>query len=448
MLSPLIELKTTRAYLEERQEELKSRVKEAREEMNDAALRNGLSFILPDKTLPTPVSLGTVFMEEKRLYEAEADLRHILNAVIKVRRAYFDGNPDIRHTLLLPKAEATLIHAENPRDDSFGVLRFDGYPTERGFMLTEINSDNPGVISVLTSFWKSAAPLLISSDFGKRLLNTPNLSDELIESVKERFSPNKIGLLMPMNYPSSEWRWEQRAFEQAGIKTVIGTTSEISFENGVLKIAGEQVDAIRRIAEIGQYTRSAKEVKPLLKALSTGTARCFNGFGDRLLGYKTTFAILTDPKYRSMFTEDEVNAINEHIPWTRLLTPEAADEAMSRHSQLVIKPAGETRSRGVTVGPEVSERDWQSALMSAAFDPKQWVVQAVVPALKTPVLEDHGNTVSIEDRYVDFSAMVFWRKEKPVFLPAFSGYNARLISSVSNGSKLLLPFFLKDETTV
>ena len=116
---------------------------------------------------------------------------------------------------------------------------------------------------------------------------------------------------------------------------------------------------------------------------------------------------------------------------------------MDRNAILVIKPAGETRARGVTIGPEVSKRDWQSAIMSASFDPRQWVVQAVVPAAHTPILEEHENELHIENRYADYSVTAFWREAGVEFFPGFSSHSARLVSNILQGGKFVLPFLLR-----
>ena len=106
----------------------------------------------------------------------------------------------------------------------------------------------------------------------------------------------------------------------------------------------------------------------------------------KLVHKKSIFSFLTDPTYTHILSPRQREAIDRHIPWTRILRDHATPfrglhidllefiRANRRH--FVVKPNDEYGGKGVTIGFAASESEWDDAIA----DGLRWghVVQEVV----------------------------------------------------------------------
>ncbi|MGE0442645.1 MAG: hypothetical protein AB7S39_19345, partial [Gemmatimonadales bacterium] len=124
--------------------------------------------------------------------------------------------------------------------------------------------------------------------------------------------------------------------------------------------------------------------------------------------------IFTDPDLAARyFSTEERQILRRHIPWTRIVADrrttdpagtriELLDYLLTERETLVLKPNRSYGGEGVTIGPAVSETDWDAAIKAALEDEDdRWVVQQLValPVQEFPVLGGEGQ-VSFEPFYV------------------------------------------------
>jgi hypothetical protein len=112
------------------------------------------------------------------------------------------------------------------------------------------------------------------------------------------------------------------------------------------------------------------------------------------------FALLSDDRYARYFDEDERRVIRAHVPWTRQVTdgPSTYEGSIidllpfirDHRDRLVLKPNDEYGGKGVVIGWERSQSEWEAALADALASPS--VVQERVPVAKErfPVWRDGG----------------------------------------------------------
>src|SRR5881275_3135922 len=101
---------------------------------------------------------------------------------------------------------------------------------------------------------------------------------------------------------------------------------------------------------------------PLLRAYVAGDVTVVNSFRAKLLHKKMSLALLSDDRYERLYTPAQRAAIRRHIPWTRRVRPELAEDISKRRQTLVLKPNDEYGGKGVVLGWTVEQAEWESAI--------------------------------------------------------------------------------------
>jgi uncharacterized circularly permuted ATP-grasp superfamily protein len=117
-----------------------------------------------------------------------------------------------------------------------------------------------------------------------------------------------------------------------------------------------------------------------------------------------SLALLSDPRYGRLYTPAQRAAIRRHIPWTRKVGPELAEEVARRRESLVLKPNDEYGGKGVILGWTVGQTEWEGAIDMATT--QSYVVQEAVkiPHVPFPVALDSLRYI---DLMVDLDPYLF-----------------------------------------
>ena len=102
-----------------------------------------------------------------------------------------------------------------------------------------------------------------------------------------------------------------------------------------------------------------------------------NPFRCKMLHKKASLAVLSDERNARLFDADEREAIAAHIPWTRVgrgaadRLPTAPRSTWSRscaehREQLVLKPNDDYGGKGIVLGWEVDDAEWEAAVRDGA----------------------------------------------------------------------------------
>jgi hypothetical protein len=177
-----------------------------------------------------------------------------------------------------------------------------------------------------------------------------------------------------------------------------------------------------------------------------------NTFRCKLAHKKAFFAVLTDERNASLFSDADIDAIRAHVPWTRVVADEESTKDGARCSllgfaerhreTLVLKPNDEYGGTGVRLGWETTASEWSSALHAALTDPKgSWVVQERIPVRREtfPMFDPQGE-VAMRDVLVDFAPYLFRGR--------MTGYLTRLsstgLANVTSGGGQVPAFVVGD----
>ncbi len=164
------------------------------------------------------------------------------------------------------------------------------------------------------------------------------------------------------------------------------------------------------------------DMDPFVSAVRRRTIFVQNGLHGRFVGdNKLCLAILSDPSFRYLFPAKTLDAVRDHIPWSRGLA-NCADADLKRirrnRTAYVLKRPFDTRGRGVVVGRGVAtDSEWAHAVERARR--ARWVVQQFVETAQFET-DDFGN----DQRYHDLSIGLINGKLSGAF--ARSGNDLRL----------------------
>ena len=122
---------------------------------------------------------------------------------------------------------------------------------------------------------------------------------------------------------------------------------------------------------------------------------------------------------QSLFSADERAVIQAHVPWTRVLDDvdtqkgewhgDLLELARAWREHLVIKPNDEYGGKGVNLGWEMTEGEWDAAIESALEDPYgTWIVQERIPVRREVFPQfDAAGRISMDDMLVDLAPYLF-----------------------------------------
>jgi uncharacterized circularly permuted ATP-grasp superfamily protein len=184
----------------------------------------------------------------------------------------------------------------------------------------------------------------------------------------------------------NEHRLCQEHFETHGCRTVLANPAILEYRDGKLWAGDFRIDLIyKRVLALELQEQLGSE-NAIFKALKDRAVCISNSFAALILYKKCSLAFLSDESNHDLFTSQEVRAIAEHIPWTRAVadkktyykgsTTDLLKIILDHRESLVLKPNDAYGGKGVVLGWEVDQAEWEKAIQTALSEPS--VVQEKV----------------------------------------------------------------------
>ncbi len=206
-------------------------------------------------------------------------------------------------------------------------------------------------------------------------------------------------------------------FESMGYRTLVCDPSELDYEGESLHAGSFRIDILYKRVLIHELLEKYGADHPIVKAYEDGNICMINSFRVKIPHKKMSFGIFTDEKYAGIFTDSQLETIRKHIPWTRRVeeattsyeggTVDLPEFILKNKDILLIKPNDDYGGKGITLGWEATDADWEVALAEGLED--SFVVQERAPVGKEkfPV---YNSKVSLEELLVDFDPYLFNNK--------------------------------------
>jgi hypothetical protein len=337
--------------------------------------------------------------------EDESILKDLALSEEEIRLARID--PGYRTTSTASRADAFIL------PDSLWFAEYNAEsPAGPGYSqgLAEVFADTP----LMTQFRAS---------FDARMFRPIDaLLEALIASYREwggNASPPRMAIVDWREVPTfSEFELLRDAFTARGVPTIVCDPRELQFAHGMLGANGVRIDLVYRRVLINDIVSRREECRALLEAYEHRVVCVANALRCKISHKKGFFAVLTDERRASLFTDRERDVIRRHVPWTTIVREGSVRRDggdvdlipyLRQHRDgLVIKPNDEYGGTGVTLGWETSEADWDAAIGRAlAEQGRGWVAQARIPVRREtfPVCAAKG--VEMRDMLVDFAPYLF-----------------------------------------
>jgi hypothetical protein len=206
-------------------------------------------------------------------------------------------------------------------------------------------------------------------------------------------------------------------FARYGITVTICDPHEMEFRDGVLYADGRPVDYVYKRVLSTELLQKFGLDHPIIHALRAGAICMANPFSCKMVHKKASFAVASDERNAYLFNAEERAAIQQHIPWTRVVEERTTFDpagnpidllpwASQNKDNLVLKPNDEYGGKGVLIGWETDHDQWNEALQAALEEPSIIQNRAIIAYEDFPAFLADGE-LDISHRLVDCDPFIF-----------------------------------------
>jgi uncharacterized circularly permuted ATP-grasp superfamily protein len=351
----------------------------------------------------------------------------VWGAIQKVKDAAVEDE-SIVDELGVTEVERELVRIDPGYRAVSPTARLDSFLTDGAYSFVELNGESPAGIAYADAAYEIFSSLPVMQRFAERfpvrtfsgrplLLNTLLSAYREFAGARAKEKPS-IAIVDLKGLPTQkEFELFREFFEAQGHPSAICSPDELEFAGGRLRCGAFEIDIVYKRLLVNEYLPIMREQPALLSAYRARAACLVNSFRSKLIHKKALFAVLTDERYRRLFTPDELEAINRHVPWTRKVREgktekdgETVDllEYVSHHSdRLVLKPNDDYGGHGIYIGWNNDPVAWDEALRSALANGDYLVQERVPTARETfPALAADGSLFFAE-QLVDLDPLLF-----------------------------------------
>ncbi|MDI1241570.1 MAG: hypothetical protein PSX80_06580 [bacterium] len=372
-----------------------------------------------------PISpfLRPYFLESSR-YSAIRKAAHALTGAFTAVTAAALESPELMKILSLTGAEERFARFEPGYREVSVTSRLDTFLEEDGFKFLEYNAETPAGVGDQHRLEEMFTHVPLVGEFLARHPHFfPQPHVKLLE-VLDRAYREFGGRKEKPNIAIVDWAGVDTApefeilreyFESCGNSTQILDPSELEFDGETLRSGHFAVDIFYKRLIIHEFLERCDETHPISRAVEAGKVCMANSFRSKIPHKKSSFAILSDDRFHRLFTSEQLDAIRDHIPWTRLVEDagtsfeeeevDLLELIRTRREICVLKPVDDYGGKGISFGWECTESEWDDAIKHALDVP--FVVQQRAGVERTAIPVYREGEAAIEDLNVDFDPFLF-----------------------------------------
>ena len=203
-------------------------------------------------------------------------------------------------------------------------------------------------------------------------------------------------------------------FEAEGHKTRIIDPRDLEYDGKILRVGEFEIDVFYKRVVLFEFLEKFDDSHPLIRAYKDGNVCMANSFRSKIPHKKASFAILSDEKYEKIFTNEQLETIRKHIPWTRRLregktifqgeTIDLLEFLRRERERFLIKPNDDYGGKGVVLGWETSQNDWEQVINESL---QHSFVAQERAAVEKAVFPAYSDKVTMENLLIDFDPFLF-----------------------------------------
>ncbi len=351
--------------------------------------------------------------------------------------------------------ERELVRIDPGYRRSSPTSRLDSFITTDAYRFVELNAESPAGIAYNEVLVDIFLELPVMKRFQERWkLHRFQARERLLETLvachREAGGREERPTIAIVDYEEVPTRSEHHLFreffESKGYPALVCDPRHLEFDGGRLRHDGTAIDIVYKRLLTNEFLEKVDELQPLLRAIRARAVTVVNPFRCKPIHKKAIFAVLTDDDMLPLFTEHERQAIAAHVPWTRRVREgrtthqgrsiDLVEYARAHRHDLVLKPNDEYGGKGVSIGWEASETEWEEALATALRS--SFVVQEKVN-LQRESFPELSPALGFRDLIVDLDPFVF-QGEVEGFLTRLSGTS---LANVTSGGGQVPAFLIE-----
>ena len=343
---------------------------------------------------PLCVALRPQLLTRRRFEQAVSAAEGVASALSALEKAVLD-DAVLRAELGLESEEERLAMADPGFRFSSPSVRLDSFFADQ-VRFVEYNAESPAGMAYSDNLTEVFKRLPVMQAFRKRFRGKfmPTRRRQLSVMLRafKQWGKNMTPVIAIVDWEglptAPEFEMFKAFFEEAGIKTLICDPRTLEFTRGKLHSQGTAVNLVYRRVLTSELLARGDDTRALRDAYMAGAVCVVNSFRAKLLHKKMSLALLSDERYERLYTPAQRAAVRRHIPWTRQVRPELAEDIARRRQTLVLKPNDEYGGKGVVLGWTVDQAEWEAAIDVATT--QSYVVQEAVeiPRVQFPIALD------------------------------------------------------------
>jgi uncharacterized circularly permuted ATP-grasp superfamily protein len=292
--------------------------------------------------------------------------------------------PELQDFLGMTDQERMLAAVDPGYSDMSVTSRLDSFLLGGKVRFVEYNAEVPAGIGYNDRMSEAFMRTEVMQEFEKFYPSSPLFtSDALLNALIDTYrrwggkDDPVIGIVDFDNLPTAhEFEILKEFFTSRGYKTVISDPRKLEVRQGDLYAGDQKINLVYRRLLTNEFLEKFDETQALFEAYKAGTICAVNTFRSKYLHKKAIFALITDPKYQDGMTEEQLFSVYTHVPWTRKVedtkTTDPEGNAIEllyfirkNRRDLVMKPNDEYGGKGIFVGWELDDREWDNAIQTA-----------------------------------------------------------------------------------
>lgn len=386
----------------------------------------------------------------------------VFSALQKVKGAAVTDD-SILDELGVTEIERELVRIDPGYEHVSPNARLDSFLTDEAYSYVELNGESPAGVAYADSATEIFETLPVMKKFGERyevssLEGRSKMLDVLLRCYEEflgRKPEHKpvIAIIDLKDRPTlKEFELFREYFESQGYTSLICSPDELEFNGSRLSCNGIEIDIVYKRLLVNEYIPIVGEQPALLDAYRAGAICMANSFRSKLVHKKAIFAVLTNEKYSHLFSVDELQAIRDHVPWTRKVREgqtenrgekiDLVEWIRSNSNQLVLKPNDDYGGHGIFIGWNSSRSEWDDAIVTALADGDYLVQERVRTAKELfPMIIDDAGNWEMTEQLVDLDPLLFLGKVGS----AFTRLSSTELANVSSGGGMVPTFIISEK---
>lgn len=385
------------------------------------------------------------------------------NALQKVKDTAVESD-ELLNELGITEIERELVKIDPGYSMVSPTARLDSFLTEGAYSFVELNGESPAGIAYADSASAIFQRLPVMQKFAERYNILPfegssKLLQVLLSSYEEFIGGSKpdrspvIAIVDLKGLPTqAEFELFRDYFEDSGCNSVICSPDELEYYGDRLIYKGVDIDIVYKRLLVNEYLPIMEKYPALLNAYRDGKICMVNSFRSKLIHKKAVFAVLTNEKYESLFSQPELEIIKRHVPWTRVFRQEKTinnnqqidlvEWTRANAEKLVLKPNDDYGGHGIYIGWNSTPSEWDAAIQIALADGDYLVQERVQTAKESfPMLFGEVGEWIMAEQLVDLDPLLY----NGVVGSAFTRLSSSELANVTAGGGMVPTFVIQEK---